>query len=57
MNDRPLTQQGRVSVGSVVVDCNDLRTMREFWQKALGYVTTGLVEDDFLIPPFASAGA
>ncbi len=49
MNDRPLTQQGRVSVGSVVVDCNDFRTMREFWQKALGYVTTGLVEDDFVI--------
>jgi len=39
----------RVRVGSVVVDCNDFRTMRRFWQEALGYVPTGLVEDDFVI--------
>src|SRR2546428_5186795 len=39
----------RVSVGSVVVDCNDFSTMVAFWREALGYVAKGLVEDDFVI--------
>src|SRR2546423_12461957 len=40
---------GRVSVGSVVVDCNDFRRIRAFWQEALGYEPKWLVEDDFVI--------
>jgi len=39
----------RVSVGSVVVDCNDFGRMRTFWQEALGYEPRWLVEDDFVI--------
>ena len=49
VDDRPRPRQGRVRVGSVVIDCNDFRRMRAFWQQALGYEPKWLVEDDFVI--------
>ena len=39
----------RVTVGSVVIDCNDFTAMVAFWRDALGYVVGHLVDDDFAI--------
>jgi hypothetical protein len=38
-----------INVGSVVIDCNDFETMKAFWQEALGYITRGPVQDDWVI--------
>jgi hypothetical protein len=38
-----------VTVGSVVVDCNDFDRMRAFWQEALHYVCRDPLEDDWVI--------
>ena len=35
----------RMYVGSVVIDVNDIATMRVFWQKALGYVEDHASDD------------
>jgi catechol 2,3-dioxygenase-like lactoylglutathione lyase family enzyme len=36
-------------VGSVVIDCNDLPKMFEFWRDALRYVPREPPEDDFVV--------
>ena len=36
-------------VGSVVIDCNDLRRMLAFWQQALGYDLRAPAEADWAI--------
>ncbi len=38
---------GRVRVGAVVIDCNDLDGMLAFWREALGYVDRYEVEHDW----------
>lgn len=36
-------------VGSVVIDCNDLPRMLEFWSAALGYQPREAPEDDWVV--------
>jgi catechol 2,3-dioxygenase-like lactoylglutathione lyase family enzyme len=36
-------------VGSVVIDCNDLPRMLDFWQSALGYVPREAPQDDWAV--------
>lgn len=36
-------------VGSVVIDCNDLPTMLDFWRSALGYVLREPAAHDFAV--------
>ncbi|HEY6378918.1 MAG TPA: VOC family protein [Candidatus Dormibacteraeota bacterium] len=43
-------------VGSVVIDCNDLRAMSAFWQHALGYVPRDPSEGDFTVLEDPSGG-
>ena len=45
-------------VGSVVIDVNDLETMKSFWEQVLGYETTIYEEDDWakLEPPDGRSG-
>ena len=38
---------GRVRVGAVVIDCNDLDAMFAFWRDALGYELRYELEDDW----------
>ena len=39
----------RLSVGSVVIDCNDFEAMMTFWREALGYVPREAPEDDWVV--------
>lgn len=36
-----------IYVGSVVIDCNDLATMKPFWETVLGYEATAYEENDW----------
>ncbi|HWL64812.1 MAG TPA: VOC family protein [Actinomycetota bacterium] len=38
-----------VSVGSVVIDCNDFPTMFEFWRRALDYAPREDPEEDWVV--------
>ena len=38
-----------ISVGSVVIDCNDFESMRVFWQEALHYTFRHISENDWVI--------
>ena len=39
----------RVTVGSVVIDCNDFPCMLEFWSAALGYTPRETPEEDWVV--------
>ena len=38
-----------MKIGSVVIDCNDVDRMFEFWSAALGYVPREPPEDDWVV--------
>jgi hypothetical protein len=38
-----------MKIGSVVIDCNDFKTMSRFWQEALHYVPREAPEEDWVV--------